>query len=333
MKIYPDPILTASLFAAGHLDALFCQVIVPAALEVGLEPGGGAYLWLMRYGLRGDHWKIRFHGEQEEAEQLRAALERHAAGALADLPEGAGEGKKIVSQVPIDVEDEASDDGEDRARGLYTTHYRRSHVCLGTAVLHRQDAYCAAFTRALGHGSAALIAGVEPGAAGEWSHGARFSFLLKLLADGLAELRLGTEAERSYVAYHRDTLLRSTSDDADKAIMDGRALFDRRLEKMADGGARLVFFVRGRFDLVRGAAEESPPAGSWRGGLASGLADIEPLVSASASRIDTYAETPLFLPLFKIFQGMSNQIGLNVIEEAYIHHILLRALSAAESSP
>ena len=342
MKPYPDPILTASLFADGYLDDLFCRVIVPAALELGLEPTAGHYLWLVRYGLGGDHWKLRFHGEPAEGERLFAALEEHAASTFSLLPEQNGPGKRIHSTVPLDADErvvdekEVDEEGADaepaNPRQLVRTVYRRHHVSLATAALHEQDAYCAAFTRAMAHGTSALIQGVEAGAEGEWSHGARFTFLLKLLSDGIAELALGASEEKQYIVYHRDTLLRSTSDDGEKSIADGIAVFDRRLDKMADGGARLVKFARGRIDNVRGAAG-TPQPGLWQGGLAAGYEAIVPLVAAVEGRIDSYAEKKSHLPLFKIFQGTSNQIGLNVVEEAYVHHILLRALGAGESSP
>ena len=332
MKLYPDPTFAASLFAEGRLDTAFCRVIVPAATEVGVDPGSGDYLWLMRYGLRGDHWKIRFHGEKTAAEAFRAAVEHHAATYFEALPDEPEDAKRITSAVPIDAEESGPGGDEKQPHGLQTIGYRRSHVGLGSAVLHRQDAYCAAFTRALSHGTAALIEGVDPENDSEWSHGARFSFLLKILADGLAELELGAEAAQAYISYHRDTLLRSTDKEDAEAIADGKALFDRRLAKMADGGARLVDFVKSRFAGVRGATGTKSPAGLWRGGLARGLAEIEPLVAASAEDINTYADNPLFLPIFKLFQSTSNQIGLNVIEEAYVHHILLRAVSAGEVS-
>ena len=311
---------------------------MPAALELGLEPASGHYLWLVRYGLGGDHWKLRFHGEQADAERFFSALEKRAATTFAALPEHDGPGKPLHSTVALDADEREGIDGDSKAEGahyrqLVRTVYRRHHVSLATAALHEQDAYCAAFTRALAHGTSALIEGVEAGAEGEWSHGARFTFLLKLLSDGIAELRLGEQEEKQYVAYHRDTLLRSTSDDGEKSIADGTSLFDRRLEKMADGGARLVKFARDRIDKVRGGGGAPPQPGLWQGGLASGYEAMVPLVDAVADRIDSYAETKSHLPIFKIFQGTSNQIGLNVVEEAYVHHILLRALGADESSP
>ncbi|MEM1181134.1 MAG: hypothetical protein AAGM22_22520 [Acidobacteriota bacterium] len=335
MNRWPDPVVTASLFADGHLDVLAARAIQPAMRAVSADPNSGPYLWLMRYGLGGDHWKIRFHGTEAEGEDFREALEMHAAKAFEALPAEPGDGRPVVSSVPIDVEDAELAEGERRPRGVLWTRYRRSHVSLSDPVLFQSDDYCASLTRALGFGSWALVDGLDPELEGSWRHGRRFGFLLKMVGDGLAEVGFKGAEREGYLRFHRNTLLRTSVPEAEAAakIEESARVFDRRLDKMADGGAGLRKVARSRMEPEPAVAGEAAPAGLWRGGLGDEFRRcIRDAATAAAGEIATFSDTPYFEPLFKILHGVSNQIGLKTAEEAYVHHILLRAC-APESSP
>jgi len=320
---HPDPVVSASLFAGGHLDTLTGKVVAPMVQALAGTVSDDSYLWLMRYGRRGDHLKLRWHGPKTEGAVFRQALEDHAKTGFELLPVGDGPGKPISSETPpIDVEDQAGEAlQEDRT--LLFTHYRRSHVCLGEQILHRDDTYCCHLTRCLARGTSMVLNRVANESAVPWSHGLRFNLLLTAIIDGLAESDISNTLQTSYLAYHRDWLLRFVAGDRSEedSREQARRVFDRRLAAMGDARERLFAFVRNRRDSIQSTTQTSV----WGSRLAAARTFFEPLCESLAEQLDRHAEKPFFSPLFKIFQGLANQTGLNLAEEAYVHHLLLRA--------
>lgn len=47
--------------------------------------------------------------------------------------------------------------------------------------------------------------------------------------------------------------------------------------------------------------------------------------------LDPFAPEPFFPVLFKAFHGLANQLGLDRLNEAYAHHLMLHAIGGAVS--
>ncbi len=57
----------------------------------------------------------------------------------------------------------------------------------------------------------------------------------------------------------------------------------------------------------------------WRRSLAALFLHV----SQPRQDLDLFAEHPSFPPVFKVFHGFANQLGLDILDEAFVHHLLL----------
>ncbi|HEX2080628.1 MAG TPA: lantibiotic dehydratase C-terminal domain-containing protein [Longimicrobium sp.] len=323
----PDPILTASIFCNRRLDRVVHQGVAPALERLRAErPEADWGVWWVRYAANGDHLKARVHGPAERADDARRVLEAAVEALFASLPPADPEEARFRREgIPaIDPEDEASEDYPDRS--LLWTRYRRSHVSLGPKALLRDDAYAARITACLTGGAALVLESTSLDAEGRIPGAARQRAVLRALFAGLRAAGFGAAERAEYLAYHRDWLVRFAA--ADEAGEDHvRNGFDRQV-------ARVEATVQ---QLARTAAAHwgpsSAPAGDatdarWRGAIAE-LSDWSEVLRAQPS-LDPYTERRAFPLVFKALHAVANQAGLDLVNEAFLYHLVGRAARVAE---
>jgi hypothetical protein len=191
---------------------------------------------------------------------------------------------------------------------LAWTPYRRSHQSLGGGPFLEDDRYAALLTRCLGE-ACALVLSLEPEDNSILPHRRRQVSLLRGLIAGLGALGFSPGTRASYHAYHRDWLVRFL------ALDHLPRMFEERVQKMGSA-----------LDPIRTlAAAEWTDESLWGRSLADLLAYVTPFSADPAYRLDPFAPDPAFSPLFKVFHGLGNQLGLSPIDEAFAHHLLLQA--------
>ena len=139
-----DPRLSANIYCAGHLDHVVAEVIVPLWRSLDAERSAGSvWLWIMRYGKRGEHLKLRLHDPEQtlDLEAIKSRVEEYAARLFASLdPPGEEQSSNVKTMVPpIDIEDREKEPHEDRQ--LMWTSYQRHRLSLGDSELYGDDRY------------------------------------------------------------------------------------------------------------------------------------------------------------------------------------------------
>jgi hypothetical protein len=321
----PDASVSANVYANNRIDGVVRGAVVPfrdALARNGLADRWG--LWMVRYARGGAHLKIRLHGPDEERALVRGLLEDAVERCLAQLPADAAPRVSRPRGVPVDPEDEFEGDYPDRS--MVWTRYRRSGVSLGPdADLRADDGYVARLVTCLAAGADlvidALAAGAEPP-----SDSARLKILLGVMVSGLTALEFTSEERSAYLAFHRDWMLRFALPDSDREA-SVLARFDARVEAIAP----VVEQVRAdtaRWDDDPFAPASSPAEDRWRDALREFFAWLQPLRGDLARLAEPFGKDPAFSPVFKVFHGVGNQLGLDMLNEGLVHHILLAALAA-----
>ncbi|HYU32696.1 MAG TPA: lantibiotic dehydratase C-terminal domain-containing protein [Thermoanaerobaculia bacterium] len=318
--------MTANIYCAGCLDPVIFQVVAPFWREYCEKNPDDSYLWLMRYGKGGEHLKVRLHGPEDRVPLQRQLLEERVTSFFAALPERTEplEKKGWVGASPIDAEDDVEQDHPDRTF-LWTT-YKRSHISLGGKPFLDDDRFVTLFTRCMASGCELLLS-LEPGEDGFLSHRTRQNALIKALIAGLAASGFSAEERADYLAYHRDWLLRFILPKDRRAevypVEQLQQSFEQRVARMGDALRPI------------GAAAEAEWSGNtagkpqgldarWRHSLADLLEYVRLFSNDPDYRLDPFATDQAFSPVFKVFHGFGNQMGLTMADEAFAHHILLR---------
>lgn len=333
----PDPAASASLYCSGCLDGVIARVVAPVwrrlAEHLGRERRG--YLWMLRYARGGEHLKVRWHGAATDVPTFRRLLEGAATTYLDGLGAGPDADRRpgAATAPPIDREDAVARDRPDRT--LLWTTYGRSLVSLGPPPWSDDDTYLARLTLCLGRGAGLLFDRLD-GRDDGLSHGATQGLLLHGLLHGLAAAGLDGDRRTGYFLYHRDWLLRAAlrrsrhRAGADK-MAETLARFDRRI---AD--ASLIEDVAHRSgDVWDDAAvssgepgEPGDPTDAWRRAVAELGRHVAGCRDDAIHSVDPFAAEPLDVPLFKLFHGFANQLGLTPLNEAFTHHLLAVATGA-----
>lgn len=331
-----DPLLSANVYCSGLLDGLLAGAILPfrqALRRTSMEER--CLLWTIRYSRRGEHLKVRLHGDPEDREALRQLFMEYVESYLETVRDAPSEtprtGRSDVP--PIDPEDELP--GESPDHSLLWTTYRRSHVSLGGSPWLEDDLFVAHATRCLARGCDLVLGAVSAmdGGSGN-SLGARQKLLIKALLSGLGALGLGEPARAAdYLRYHRGWLLRFFLDEEgkEKQVLEHFGVQADRMAATIEQMRRIAGTIAQTQGTQKREVPEAPED-TWEGALA-GLAGYTGSFQDRADRadranyqVDPFTSDVTFPPTFKVLHGLANQAGLPPLEEAYVHHLVLTAV-------
>lgn len=325
----PDPILTASIFCNRRLDRVVHQAVGPALERLRAEhPEAEWGVWWVRYALNGDHLKVRIHGPAEHVDDARRALREAADALFAALPPADPDEARVLrpNAPAIDAEDVGAAICPDRT--LLWTTYRRSHVSLGPKALTGDDAYVSRITTCLVEGAALVLESTALGEDGRIPGAARQRAVLRAVIGGLRAAGLGPGERAEYLAYHRDWLVRfNAADEAGEAHIRGG--FGRQVEKM---GATVQQMARAAAAQWEPAAPPAAPGaeGPWRDAVAGLAAWAEGRRGEPSP--DPYTDHPAFPLVFKAFHGVANHAGLDMLNEAFLYHLLARVAEEVDGA-
>jgi hypothetical protein len=322
--LLPDPTISANIYANNRIDDVIRRAVLPFRQALARRGMADRWaLWMMRYARGGAHLKLRLHGPEEEREAVRRMLEDAVERCLASLPADDAPRLSRPKGVPVDPEDEFEGDYPDRT--LLWTTYRRSGVSLGPdADLRDDDGYVAGLVTCLAAGAGLVLEALD--VAGDApSDAARLKVLLRALVSGLTALGFTDEERAAYLVFHRDWMLRFALADRDReaAVL---ARFDQR----AQASAAVVEEARrnaARWDGDPLAAPASEAEARWRDALRAFFAWLEPLRTDARRPAVPFTDDATFSPVFKVFHGLANQLGLDMLNEGLVHHILRHALA------
>jgi hypothetical protein len=328
----PDPVLTANIYCAHCEDQVLGMVISKLRKNFRIQGSAGwGYLWFVRYGRCGAHLKLRVHAppmlQSRLKDLLRDAIEAYFASDEM-MPEPASR-LGYSSLPPLDREDELETLYPNRT--LLWTEYRRSPISLGGAPFLHDDGYVARLTRCLGAGCEVVLDLFENVRDVETIHSRRQSTLFALLLSALAATFDGWDERISYLAYHRDWLIRFILQKRNAAASQATDVilrFDARLNESIVSVLETL-----RQAVLRNwfGCSYTEAVNEWSSALCDLRDYIKPLCAAADYRLDPFALTSVFTPLFKILHGIGNQLGLDMLNEAFAYHHLLRAAMSALS--
>jgi len=320
---FPDPLVSANLYAAGKLDQLLLCAIQDFRQRLARhDPDQRSYFWFLRYRRCGEHLKLRIHAPAELEPIIRRELLASAEAFFADLPKASEAGEAAARSAhldvpPLDAEDRGTDLHPDLS--LLFTEYQRSHISLGGQPLLGDDAYVANLTRFLAIGSERVLRELKLDAEGEVPHRLRQNGLIKILIGALGELELSEQQRTNYLRHHRDWLLRfsliKTLDRAEKA-RELLQKFDRQIERMGSGTGPI------ERNLSRYWGQGAENEASYTP-LRSLVSYLESFRHDENYQLDPFTCEPAFTGIFKALHGVANQLGLNMIDEAFTHQLLL----------
>jgi hypothetical protein len=325
----PDPILTASIYCNRRLDLVLHQAVAPALERLRAEhPDADWGLWWVRYALNGDHLKVRVHGPAEHVEDVRSALGDAVEAMFASLPPADPDEERLTrSHSPaVDIDDEAFAMYPDRT--VLWTRYRRSHVSLGPKALLRDDAYISRIVTCLCRGASLVLEATALDADGRILASVRQKAVLRALFAGLRATGLGPAERAEYLAYHRDWLVRSNATD-EAGEQHIKAGFDKQLPRVEATVQQLARTAAAHW------SSPTPPAGNdtdarWRQAIAELTAWSE--VLRAEQSMDPYTDQRGFPVLFKALHAVANHAGLDMLNEAFVYHLVGAAEQAAQAA-
>lgn len=324
---FPDPVLTASIYCDGHLDGLALDVVdgFQQALQ-NHQAARSSYLWTVRYGKGGQHLKLRLHGPRQLRPHARTLLAERVAGYLRNLDPVAQPVQRDPrsKDPPIDFEDEERTLYPDRT--LLWTRYRRSHVSLGGEPLLSDDRYVALVTRCLATGWQSVVAALQSGRQkGELSDRQRQNSLLRTVVAVLSAPGFTDAWRADYLEYHRDWLVRFSSGGSESQERQLRGILigeSERLHHSVETLSDALVQARGSADI---AMNTRTPDARLARSVEALIRHLAPLRRGRAGERDPLAKDPAYTAVFKVLHGVSNQLGLNPLREAFAYHLLVCA--------
>lgn len=315
-----DPILTANIYASGLVDNLLQQGIVPFWRDMqGVRPDGDCWLWIMRYARGGEHLKIRLHGERAVVDSLRPLLHSHVEKWIEKARTYLAADPRVSNPKapPIDAEDKVDSDFADR--NFLATTYGRSYVSLPASPWLEDENFVALACGCLAATTGVFLTAVDE--QGELSDGSKQSLLAKSLISALGASGLGDRTSATeYLAFHRDWLLRFFISESSKEL-EIRAHFDAQAGS-STARTKLAQLSDEEWARNSGAQEVEP----WLRTFAALSAYTQSFAGSGEHQIDPFTTNVNFPPLFKMLHGMANQFGVTPLHEAYVHHLLIKAV-------
>jgi Lantibiotic biosynthesis dehydratase C-term len=324
-----DPLVTASIYADRALDGVVHGAVGPALRRLRAEHPGAAWgAWWVRYSKHGDHLKVRLHGPAPLRDEARAVLEEEARRMLDALPPR-DETRPRISNAglpSIDAQDDAAGDHPDRS--LLWTDYARSHVSFGPRELLGEDGYVARICTCLAAGAEVVLAATALDETGAIPGAQRQRALLRAVLAGIAAAPFTPDERAEYLRYHRGWLVRFSVPDESREA-DVLAGFDRQAERMRAGADQVARAAAARWAAEAAPAEGDTPDARFGAAVGELCAYAAPFRHDPARQRDPFAEDASFPLLFKALHGIANQAGLNLLNEAYLYHLLPGAAEPA----
>jgi hypothetical protein len=312
----PDPLVSANLY--GRPDEVLAQVVLPFWRELAASEADDCFLWALRYACGGEHLKLRVHAParrgNEIGERLTAVLHDARLAAVGELAAAS-------TAPPMDPEDALAD--RDPASPWLWTSYRRSPLVFGVDPLLADDAHAARLTACLGRAWSFVLGRWEAEGPARLPHQRRVTLLLRLAASGLQAAFGAPDRRTSYLAYHRDRIVRHY------ALRSGRGgeqadlllrIFDR---KLSSGGA-VSQEILGRLTGTLSISTE-PLLTAWQEAV-SRLASYWRSTDADRPVTDPFAPDAIFPVLFRLFHALANGLGLRSLDEGLAYHLLVVAV-------
>jgi hypothetical protein len=328
----PDPIVCASIYCNARLDQVIHRAVAPAWERLREDREAGWMLWWVRYSLNGDHLKLRLHGPGMMRDHACRVVTNEVQAYFATLPlVDPGEARISRARIPaIDPEDESGHAYPDRT--LLWTTYRRSPVSLGPQQLLGDDGYAARISTCLGYGAEVVLASTSLADNGRIPAPMRQRTLLRLLVAAIGASGIDAAHRAEYLAYHRDWLLRFAVNDG-KREAEVVGMFDQRVDGMQAGVDRLRHVATARWGAPGGAVSSAGIEGAWSEAVAELCAHCAAMRGRIPEPLDPFGADPVFPPLFKALHGVANQVGLDMLNEAFVHHLMLRVVAAIGPCP
>lgn len=325
----PDPVVTANLYCEGLQDQAVHHVLAPLASRIHAH-GPDHRLWFVRYAKGGEHLKVRLHGPETSVPVLCDLLAGITEEFLATLPARLGDTERTDERhlPPIDEEDAARKLHPDRS--LLWTVYRRSFISLGGKPFLDDDRYVSLVTSCLGRGCEVILDSCQPGPERRSLPKSRQPILLKLIIGALAAPTFPADARVAYLGYHRDWLVRAMTERANVDSRKQEALlgqFDQQAEKMGSALDPLREVVAARWSADGGVYEPEGIDAAWQRSVGALVEYASQFQDDPDYRLDPFATQVSFSPVFKVLHGISNQVGLNMLNEALTYHLLLHSVA------
>lgn len=338
-----DPMLTANLYCSGRIDEVIREVAAPFWNDLAqADPERSCRLWLLRHRRCGEHLKFRLHGPEPLETLMRRQLEDKAQAYL-DSHAPSKDSPRPTSSFtapPIDLEDETDVEHPDGT--FLWTHYRRSHVTFGGSPFLEDDTFAGLFAHALSRSCEKVLAVWGSMAAREISFGQRQTALWNQVIPGLAALGLPASKRTDFLIYHRDWMVRFplARSGEPETLGDRMGQVLRHFEQRADGMdpvlAQLRAFAHQQWESNE-VSYEDPLTEAW----VRSVADLHQYIAPTCRergpdpQVDPFAGDLTFVPLLKLFHSATNPLGLNLLEEGFAYHLLLRATAetAAAEEP
>jgi hypothetical protein len=333
--LFPDPCLTANLYCNRRLELLAREVL--GGLTADLVSAGDspeAFFWFTRYGKCGEHLKVRVHGPSSAAATARASLEEHAARffatAASDPDPDLWLSKSAIP--PIDPEDEQVDDYSNKT--LLWTSYRRSPIVFGAEVYLDDDVHAGRFCRCQAAVTSLALDILLPrfGDPSYLKH--RQAVYIQILLTAISVLGLSPVETASYLAYHRDWLIRSL---VYSATPPGSITFEGILEELQGRASSMAAALRPLTDHVERALAKSQPSSEYCHSFHEEFSRFYEHVSGYRGDArfdqDPFTRDFAFLPVFKALHFSANQFGFRLSHEAYVFNLLHHAMEALCGQP
>lgn len=327
----PPATLSANVYCDRHFNDLLRHVVAPLSRELDALGEPGALLWFSRFSRRGQHVKLRLHTPDETNwPSLKSRITVLAESFFATLPAGEADAPPRISTPrlpPIDQEDELDGDYPDRS--VLWTRFRPSPRTVGTEKYLNDHRLLNLFYRCMA-ANTELVLAEELTAGEEPSLKAKQSQLLRTVIAGLFPLDLSPQEQTSYLAFHRDWLLRHLLSQSPPQTTAEETLerLDQKLAGMDATVAGLSSVIAGQLSSETEEDLEDSEEDELEG-LRTALRDFFAHVRGFRGRpeydLDPYTSDYAFLPLFKVLHGWANQVGVPIINELYTYQLLLRA--------
>jgi hypothetical protein len=241
------------------------------------------------------------------------------------LPPPEGEREARTDIPAIDAADERVTPYPDRT--LLWTDYRRSAVSLGSEPFLSNDRYAALTTKCLSGGCQIVLATLGAGTDDAGRNRERQNVLMRSIINVLVVLGWARNRRDSYLRYHRDWLLRfgSRSNEEEEARL--LTLFADEAQRLRSSVGSLATILRQHSSTGAESADVVDPEVMFSSSVQTLMDYVTMLCRDRQYHIDPMAPDPVFPVLFKVLHGLANQLGVKILVEAFVYHLLLSASS------